>query len=136
MADSSVGEGDERRLTVYYDGACPICTTEVCFYRAQAGGEAIEWVNLQQAAEAELQGIDRGEALRRLHVRDEEGRVLEGVPAFAQILERLPRLSRWGRLMGVPPFSWIMRALYAAFLLVRPLAQRLARALGVKAETP
>lgn len=135
MADPSVGEGDERRLTVYYDGACPICTTEVRFYRAQAGGEEIDWVNLQNASEADLEGLDREKALSRLHVRDEQGRMLEGIPAFAGLLERLPRLSPLGRLMGLPPFSWIMKALYLVFLLIRPLVQRLARAVGVKAET-
>lgn len=135
MAESSVGEGDEKRVTVYYDGACPICTTEVRFYRAQAGGDEIDWVNLQLAPEAELEGLNREKALTRLHIRDEQGRILEGVPAFAGLLERLPRLSRWGRLMGIPPFSWLMKALYGVFLLIRPLVQRLARAAGVKAET-
>ncbi|WP_157755508.1 thiol-disulfide oxidoreductase DCC family protein [Neomegalonema perideroedes] len=136
MVESTVGEGAERRLTVYYDGACPICTTEVRFYRAQAGGEEIDWINLQFASEEDLKGLEKDKALSRLHVRDEQGEILEGVPAFAGLMERLPRLAWLGRAMNAPPLSWIMRGLYAVFLRIRPLLQRLARLVGIKPETP
>ena len=136
MAGSTVVEGEERRLTVYYDGACPICTTEVRFYRAQAGAEDIDWVNLKFASEEDLKGLDREKALGRLHARDEKGEILDGVPAFAAAMERIPRFARFGRLLGIPPVSWLFRGLYAVFLRLRPLIQRLARAVGIKAETP
>ncbi len=135
MAESTAGEGDGR-LTVYYDGGCPICTSEVRFYRAQEGGDLIEWVNLQTAPEEDLDGVNREAALKKLHARDEEGRILEGVPAFAGILERLPRLSFLGRLLNTPPVSWLFQGAYRLFLLLRPGIQRLARAAGVKPENP
>ncbi len=136
MVESTVGEGEERRLTVFYDGACPICTTEVRFYRAQAGGEEIDWVNLHFASEEDLKGLDREKALGRLHARDGKGEILQGVPAFAAAMERIPRFARFGRLLRIAPVSWIFQGLYAVFLRLRPLVQRFARAVGIKAETP
>jgi predicted DCC family thiol-disulfide oxidoreductase YuxK len=34
------------RLTVYYDGGCPICAREIGFYRARPGAEGFDWVNV------------------------------------------------------------------------------------------
>jgi hypothetical protein len=34
------------RLTVYYDGSCPICSREIGFYRARPGADGFDWVNV------------------------------------------------------------------------------------------
>jgi predicted DCC family thiol-disulfide oxidoreductase YuxK len=36
----------QTRLTVYYDGACPVCSREMGFYQRQAGADDIQWVDV------------------------------------------------------------------------------------------
>lgn len=38
-------ESPSGKLTVYYDGACPLCRREIEFYRRRRGADAIEWVD-------------------------------------------------------------------------------------------
>ena len=32
-------------IRVYYDGACPICSREIAFYRARPGAQGFAWVD-------------------------------------------------------------------------------------------
>ena len=36
----------QTRLTVYYDGACPVCSSEMGFYQRQDGADGIQWVDV------------------------------------------------------------------------------------------
>lgn len=112
----------EQRFTVYYDGACPLCSKEIETYRKVAGAEGLSWVDAAHC-DADLLGHDlEGEAaLARMHVRDESGHLISGAAAFAAIWARLPR-TRWlGRLMGTRPVLWLLEPAYTLFLKVRPL---------------
>jgi hypothetical protein len=51
-------EPEPGKLTVYYDGACPLCRREIDFYRRRGRAAPIEWVDAA-AGDAELSGVDR-----------------------------------------------------------------------------
>ncbi|MFK7859825.1 MAG: thiol-disulfide oxidoreductase DCC family protein [Granulosicoccus sp.] len=112
----------EQRFTVYFDGACPLCSKEIDTYRKVSGAENLSWVDAAHC-DADLLGHDLEEeaALARMHVRDESGRLISGAAAFAAIWARLPK-TRWlGRLMGTKPALWVLEPAYTLFLKVRPM---------------
>lgn len=119
MADTSTSE---QPFTVYYDGACPLCSKEIETYRKIDGADKFSWVNAAQDDQESLGAdLNAEEALARMHVRDESGRLISGAAAFAAIWARFPK-TRWlGRLMGTRPALWILEPGYRLFLKVRPL---------------
>ncbi|WP_281290987.1 thiol-disulfide oxidoreductase DCC family protein [Thiohalocapsa marina] len=71
----------------------------------------MRWVGLMAAGdELEQAGLDFDTAMRRIHVREADGRLVSGVPAFVVIWRRLPayRLLAGGveRLGLTRPLEW------------------------------
>lgn len=107
--------------TVYFDGACPVCRREIAHYRRQRGSESIAWVDASSCDEAELEpGLDRSVVLGRFHVRDADGTLTSGAPAFVAIWRRLPAFARLAALASSRPVLALLEAGYSIFLRVRP----------------
>lgn len=106
-------------LTVYYDGACPVCRREIAAWRRADGAERLDWVDASDA-DADLGGdLDRDRALARMHVRDADGRLIEGAGAFAALWRAFPK-TRWlGRVAGSRVALAILDPAYSLFLRVR-----------------
>ena len=101
-------------LTVYYNGACPICGAEVRHYQdlARKSDAPLAWVDISREPDALVdRGIDGDGAKRRLYARTAGGELRAGVDAFTLLWERLPRYRRLAGLARAP--------------LVRPLAELL-----------
>jgi hypothetical protein len=50
--------------TVYYDGACPVCSREIAHYQRLPGAQACQWVDAAQCPpEALGPGLARAQAL-------------------------------------------------------------------------
>ncbi len=83
------------RLTVYFDGLCPLCRREIAHYRRLDRAGALRLVDLH-AAGPELQavGVRPRDALQRLYILDRTARLHTGVAAFAAIWSELPGY-RW-----------------------------------------
>tara|TARA_A100001037_G_scaffold289344_1_gene300989 strand:- start:220 stop:1125 length:906 start_codon:yes stop_codon:yes gene_type:complete len=116
---------EPNALTVYYDGACPLCRREVDFYRRRARAESITWVDAA-AAESELIADDlkRSDALSRFHVRLPNGTLESGAEGFAALWCAVPGFGWLGRLCRSRPMRPVMELTYRLFLKVRPLMQR------------
>jgi len=55
---------------VYFDGACPVCPTEIAHCQRQREAETINWVDASSCDEVTLGlGVDRTVLLSRFHVR-------------------------------------------------------------------
>ena len=124
---SHCGESDHTaKLTVFHDGACPVCQREIAFLKRRAGAEQIEWVDISASPEGEVcPGVQRDEALRRFHVVTADGRVLTGAAAFAVLWQSLPALAWLGRIASRPRVTPVLEWLYVRFLRVRPRIQKL-----------
>jgi len=111
---------DAPALTVYFDGACPVCPREIATYRGLRGGASIDWVDASRCApEALGPGLERGAALARLHARRPDGTLVDGAAAFAAVWRRLPAFSLLGRIAGFEPVRAVLDVGYAGFLRVR-----------------
>jgi len=109
-------------LTVYYDGACPVCRCEIAGYRQMRGASGMRWVDVATCERPDLgEGLDRKRALYRFHVRLTDGRLVSGASAFIAVWRDLPALGWLVHLFYNPPGRWMLNIVYAAFLRARPL---------------
>lgn len=106
--------------TLYFDGACPVCSREVAMYRRQPGADGIRWVDVAHCTAADL-GTDltREAAMARLHLRRPDGSLVSGARAFVGLWQALPRWSWLGRLLDTRVAIGLLEAGYRAFLVVR-----------------
>ncbi len=113
-----------NRLTVWYDGACPLCLREIALMRRLDRRGAIDFVDV--AAPAAACPVDRRLLLERFHAR-ENGVLLSGAAAFAAMWRAIPLLRPLGLAARVPGALWLLERAYRAFLRVRPALQRALR---------
>jgi predicted DCC family thiol-disulfide oxidoreductase YuxK len=107
-------------LTVYFDGACPVCSREIAMYRRQSGAEACTWVDAASCDAAELgTGLSRPAALSRFHVRRADGSLVDGARGFAALWCTLPSWAWLGRIAGFGPMPALLDAGYRGFLVIR-----------------
>lgn len=113
-------------LTVLYDGACPLCSREIDWYRQKTADETIDWVDVSADTTATLPGgIEHAAALRRFHVIQPDGSVSSGAAAFVRLWQAFPGLRRAaGLLSGAMPLA-VLESGYRLFLPIRPLLARL-----------
>lgn len=112
-------------VTVWFDGGCPLCRSEIALYqRLDAGKGRVAFVDLTAPDSAASCPLDPAELLQRFHARTPEGQVVSGAAAFAAL---------WGQVTPFQPLAWLMRIpgaltvgewLYVRFLRIRPRLQR------------
>lgn len=122
----------EARLTVYFDGACPLCSLEIGHYAGQEGAEQIAFVDAAAAGCDTGPGLGRDAALARFHARLPDGTLVSGARAFVAVWETLPRWRWAARVARVPGVMALLEGAYRAFLPVRPALSRLAGRLGAR----
>ena len=123
--DGSMPDGDGSCATVYFDGACPLCSREIATYRRMDGADRLRWVDITEVPAQELGGdLTREQALARFHVRDEQGRLVSGAAGFVMIWGRLPGLRWLAWLAARPPLRWLLEPAYRVFLRFRPWLTR------------
>lgn len=109
------------RLTVWHDGACPLCRREIALMRRLDRRGAIDFVDVTDPHAA--CPIDRRDLLARFHAC-EDGRLLSGAAAFAAMWRAIPLLRPFGLLARNGAVLAILERLYLTFLEVRPRLQR------------
>lgn len=115
------------RLTVYHDGACPLCQREIPVMRRLDRREAIDFVDVADPANAGVCPLDPADLLARFHAV-EGGKLLSGAAAFATMWRAIPLLRPLGLAAKLPPILWLLERAYRGFLRVRPAIQRRMRA--------
>lgn len=110
-----------RKLTVFHDGACPLCAREIALMRRLDRRGAIDFVDVADPGTS--CPIDRRAALARFHAI-EDGRLLSGAAAFAAMWRAIPWLRPLGLAARNPAVLGLLDRLYDRFLTVRPRLQR------------
>lgn len=109
-------------LTVWYDGACPLCIREIALMRRLDRAKAIAFVDV--APDSAACPIDRTLLLARFHAREAGGPLLSGAAAFAAMWRAIPMLRPLGLVARNAAVLAVLERLYLAFLKVRPALQR------------
>lgn len=118
-------QSDRQSLTVYFDGACPLCQAEINHYRKQEGAGAICFVDVSRSEETLALDLTKQQAMKRFHVRANDGLLLSGAAAFVAVWSTLPRWRLAARLAALPGILRILEVAYRLFLPVRPAISRL-----------
>lgn len=114
------------RPTVFYDGACPLCSREIGFYRRRRGAGNIDWVDISRASDGEIvPGLSKDQALARFHLLLPDGRLVSGGAAFAHLWAAIPGFRLMGKVFLSRPLAGVIDRAYDLFLTVRPRLQRL-----------
>ena len=88
-------EALSMKITVFYDGDCPLCTREVSRWKQAPFLCTVDWFNISgQDDELRARGIDPHQALLQLHTQTDDGRTLVSIDSYALLLNQLPRW-RW-----------------------------------------
>ncbi len=128
--DKEHAQSADQKLTVYYDGACPLCRKEIGYYQRKDHAEEILWLDISRCDKSSLgSDLNREDALRRFHVRSAKGELISGGRAFAEIWRILPGFKWLGRRSQNKIIGGLLEIFYRTFLVARPSIQRLYRAL-------
>ena len=88
------------RTVVFFDGGCPLCSKEIGHYARLDREGRFEWIDITKDRELlSALGISREQAMRRLHVLDRNGVLVEGARAFLAIWTEMPRYRFLSRLV-------------------------------------
>ena len=109
-------------LTVFFDGACPLCQREIALMRRLDRAGRIDFIDVAKGAPQQCP-IDQAELLERFHVED-NGTMRSGAAAFAAMWRRIPSLWPLGQIARFPPVLWLLERAYRGFLKIRPRLQR------------
>lgn len=115
-------------LTIFYDGACPLCKREMRWYQSNNPHGRLTFVDISQVDfVAEAYGRSNQDFMARMHVRDADGVYTTGVDAFILIWQAYPEKSKFQRvrkIIGVPGIKHLARLFYALFARYRHLLVR------------
>lgn len=113
------------KVTIWYDGGCPLCLREIAIMRRLDRRGAIALVDLSPADSA--CPLDRTVMLARFHAREGDGPILDGAAAFAAMWRAIPVLRPLGLLARNRLVITGLEAMYRQFLRIRPRLQQLLR---------
>lgn len=91
----------------YYNGACPVCRSEMHRYRghAEQDGAPLGWVDISKPENADAlahHGITQEMAYRHIYATDRDGKLQRGVDALIAIWGDIPRWRWAARLIALP----------------------------------
>jgi len=109
--------------TVFFDGACHLCSREIEMIRMRAKPGTVGFVDISDPAFDPLaHGVDAARVNKHMHVRnDETGELHIGISSFPVLWEVVPGFRWLAAILRFPlvrPFAWLG---YAIFAEIRPL---------------
>lgn len=113
----------DNELTVWFDGACPLCVREITLMRRLDRDEVINFVDVSGDADPNCP-VDQADLLARFHAKEND-EMLSGAAAFAAMWRAIPSLRALGLLARNQMVLSNLERLYVAFLRVRPHLQKL-----------
>jgi predicted DCC family thiol-disulfide oxidoreductase YuxK len=116
-----------NKATLYFDGSCALCQTEIGYYRRRDQAGALCFVDVSTAGVALPAGVSAAQAMKRFHVSRSDGQVLSGAAAFVEIWARLPQWRWVARLAALPG---VLSALEVGYRMLLPIRPPLSRFVG------
>ena len=125
-----------EKLTLFYDGACPLCQAEILFLSGRNQSQLLDFVDINsERFTPQTVGVSCEAALAAMYGQFASGKLIQGVAVFPEAYRRanLPRLAWLFSLKPLQPFfklSYLFFAKnrHAISRLLGPLALRLVKA--------
>lgn len=118
---------DTDRMTVYYDGSCPVCTAEIGHYAKRVDNSCVHFEDVSQTGADTGDDLDQSQAMARFHVRQADGTLVSGAAGFAALWRATPGWRWLGQIARLPGVTSLLELAYRGFLPLRPLIVRMAR---------
>jgi predicted DCC family thiol-disulfide oxidoreductase YuxK len=83
---------DGKKVSIYYDGDCAMCTALMC--KIDASGKRQSFSPKDITKDPLPQNLSHAEAMKEIHVVDNDGKMYKNAEAILKILEQYPRW-RW-----------------------------------------
>ncbi len=110
-----------EKLTVFYDGSCPLCASEIDLYNRADCRQALRFVDVSSENFTGDAQITQAQALARFHIRLPDGQQLSGARGFIEVWRLLPSWNWMAKLADRPAVAPVLELLYRLFLPLRPL---------------
>lgn len=109
-------------LSVFYDGACPLCAREIDHYRKKDKAGAIEYVDISLVGfDAKKWNLDSKKIRKHLHVLDHQsGKIYTGVDSFIAIWKVIPGFYGFAKTAELKWVKPVLKVGYAVFAEIRP----------------
>ncbi len=110
------------QLTLFFDGACPLCRREINHYKKKdAKRHLIEFIDITSPPfKASDYDLDDVALHAKMHVKKANGQVVTGVDSFLAIWELFPEYRWLKKLVGNPFVKPLAHVGYWCFAKVRP----------------
>ena len=103
-------------IKVFYDGKCNLCSSEINYYRRISPTGIFDWVDINlMHSDFVNTGIKVSDALKILHVTDNNNKSHLGVDAFIIIWKNLSYWKILARIVSIPIIRQIINITYRAF---------------------
>ena len=115
---------DAARLTLFYDGLCPLCSREIAHYRRHTPAGAVHFLDITDPGfDASTYGLDAQRVHQVMHAKvGDEMRT--GVDAFIALWQAIPRYRWLAMVAGWPGVHGLLKVGYRLFARVRLLWPR------------
>lgn len=112
---------EREPLTIYFDGACPLCSREIAHYRKKDTAGRLRYVDIASPSfDAAAYGLDKDRVKKVMHVRLPDGKMVTGVDAFIAIWSELPGYGALAKLAHLPLVNPLLHVGYHIFAALRP----------------
>ena len=103
-------------MSVYYNGSCNICDTEIGHYKKKTSD--ITYVDISCSQDPHIEHLNQKELYRRMHVFY-EGKLYSGSESFLILWSKIPNFQWLSKFLGMPIFRqlWFIGYEILAFFL-------------------
>ena len=112
----------KRRLRVFFDGSCPLCSREIKFYRRLAGSNKCDWIDVNSMIAGKIPSkFTREDLLNRFHVEHPTEGFLSGALAFGMLWSEIFGRSWIYKFVNWPIVTFVAELAYRGFLPLRKI---------------
>jgi predicted DCC family thiol-disulfide oxidoreductase YuxK len=110
-------------ITVFYDGSCSVCASEIEHYRCKDHENRLVLVDISASDfKPDRFNIDLQAFMYELHVIDQQGNIYKGIEAFWAIWQAFPASTLYGTmgtLITLPVINPLAQLCYRGFARIR-----------------
>jgi predicted DCC family thiol-disulfide oxidoreductase YuxK len=96
-----------EKLTLFYDGACPLCQAEILFLSGRNQEQLLDFVDINSTQfDPQKVGVSCEAALTAMYGQFASGKLIQGISVFPEAYRRanLPRLAWFFSRKSLQPF--------------------------------